>query len=49
MKNLFEKIKKEAQEYFKNAKGSHDWSHVERVYNLALKIGKREKADIRKY
>lgn len=46
MKNLFEKIKKEAQEYFRGAKGSHDWSHVERVYNLALKIGKKEKADL---
>jgi len=39
-----DKIKKEAQKYFKDAKGSHDWSHVERVYNLAVKIGKKEKA-----
>ncbi|MBZ1345455.1 MAG: HD domain-containing protein [Candidatus Nealsonbacteria bacterium] len=41
-----EKIEKEAQKYFKGAKGSHDWDHVERVYNLALKIGKKEKADL---
>jgi len=46
MKNIFEKIEEEAQKYFKHARGSHDWSHVERVYNLALKIGKKEKADL---
>lgn len=46
MGNLFEKIKKEVKEYFKSSRGSHDWSHVERVYNLALKIGKKEKADL---
>jgi len=46
MKNLFGKIKKEVQKYFKDTKGSHDWSHVERVYNFALKIGKKEKADL---
>jgi uncharacterized protein len=45
-RELFEKIKEEAKTYFKNAKGSHDWSHVERVYNLALRIGKKEKADL---
>jgi len=45
-RDLFEKIKEEAKTYFKNAKGSHDWSHVERVYNLALRIGKKEKADL---
>lgn len=44
--NLFEKIKKEARKYFKDAKGSHDWSHVERVYNLALKIGTKQGADL---
>lgn len=41
---LFKQIKKEVQRHFKGAKGSHDWSHVERVCNLALKIGKKEKA-----
>ena len=28
------------------AKGSHDWEHTERVFKLALCIGKKEKADI---
>ncbi len=40
------KIKREAQKYFKNNPPSHDWSHVERVYKLALKIAKKEKADL---
>ncbi len=44
--DLFEQIKREAQKYFKGAKGSHDWSHVERVYNFALKIGKKEGANL---
>ena len=39
-------IKKEAKRYFKNAKGSHDWEHTERVCNLCMHIGKEEKADI---
>jgi len=43
---LIKEIKKEAEKYFKDAKGSHDWSHVERVYNLALKIGKKEGANL---
>ena len=46
MEDLIEKIKKEAKKYFKNAKGSHDWSHIERVYNLAMEIGRKEKADL---
>jgi len=39
-------IKIEAKRYFENAKGSHDWEHTERVYNLCMHIGKEEKADI---
>lgn len=46
MKNIFGKIKKEAKEHFLKARGSHDWNHIERVYNLALKIGKKENADL---
>jgi len=42
----FEKVKKEAQKFFRNAKGSHGFDHTERVYNLALHIGKKEKADM---
>jgi len=44
--NLIEKIKKEAKSYFSNARGSHDWDHTERVYNLCIQIGKKENADI---
>jgi len=43
---LFDDIKEEVKPYFLNAKGSHDWDHVERVYNLCLHIGKKENADI---
>ena len=44
--DLTERIKKEAQSFFSNAKGSHDWEHTERVYNLCVHIGKKEKADM---
>jgi uncharacterized protein len=43
---LFDDIKEEVKPYFLNAKGSHDWDHVERVYNLCLYIGKKENADL---
>jgi uncharacterized protein len=43
---LFDDIKEEIKPYFLNAKGSHDWDHLERVYNLCLQIGKKENADI---
>jgi len=39
-------VKEIAKEFFVGASGCHDWSHVERVYNLCLKIAKTEKADI---
>ncbi|HBI34237.1 MAG TPA: phosphohydrolase [Candidatus Moranbacteria bacterium] len=45
-KELIEKIEKEAKTYFVNASGCHDWSHVDRVKKLALRIGKQEKADL---
>ena len=41
-----ESIRKEAQRYFVDARGSHDWSHTERVYNLCMHIGKKENADL---
>lgn len=43
MKNI-NKIIKIAKTYFVNPAAGHDWSHVERVYNLSLKIGKAEEA-----
>ena len=44
---IIKKIEKEAKKFFKGASGCHDWSHVERVVNLAKKIAKKEKADVR--
>jgi len=46
-KGNIEVIEKEAQEFFIGASGCHDWTHVERVRNLALRIGKKEKADLK--
>ncbi len=43
---LIDDIREEAKSYFLNAKGSHDWDHVERVYKLCLRIGKKENADL---
>jgi uncharacterized protein len=43
---IINEIKDEAKKFFVDASGCHDWSHVERVYNLALKIAKKEKADM---
>lgn len=44
--NLLNQMKEEAGEYFKNAKGSHDWRHTERVFNLCMHIGKEEHANL---
>jgi uncharacterized protein len=41
-----ETIEKKAKKYFINSGGCHDWSHIERVRALALKIGKKERADL---
>lgn len=46
-KEILIKIEKEAKKYFVGASGCHDWSHVDRVRNLALHIGKKEKADLK--
>jgi len=45
-KQIIEKIRDKAKEYFVGGDSSHDWSHVERVHNLAIKIGKKEKANL---
>ena len=44
--DLLDQIKEEAKGFFLNARGSHDWDHVERVYNLCMHIGKKENADM---
>lgn len=45
-RDIIQKIEKEARNFFEGADGCHDWTHVERVRNLALRIGKKEKADL---
>ncbi len=43
---LFETVRDHAEKTFSSAKGSHDWEHTLRVYNLALHIGEKEGADL---
>jgi uncharacterized protein len=43
---LFSRIQKKAAAYFENSRGSHDWSHTERVYRLCVRIGEKEGADL---
>ncbi len=45
-REIIQKIEKEAKKFFIGASGCHDWTHVERVCNLAMNIGKKEKADL---
>lgn len=45
-KKIVAKIEEEAKKFFVGASGCHDWTHVERVRNLAMHIGKKEKADL---
>jgi uncharacterized protein len=40
---VFERIKNRSEEFMRHT--HHDKSHVERVYNLALRLAKEEKAD----
>lgn len=44
--DLIKKVEKEAKEFFKDASGCHDWSHIERVRKMAMHLGKDEKADL---
>lgn len=39
---FFNELKKKAQRFMESG-GSHEFSHVERVYNLAIRIAKKEK------
>jgi uncharacterized protein len=43
--SFFEKLKTKINPYFEK-EGSHSFDHTRRVYDLALKIGKKEKADL---
>lgn len=43
----FNSLKKKVRRILTRAKGSHDWEHTVRVLALALRIGKKEKADLR--
>ncbi len=43
---VLEAVRKEAGTYFRTARGSHDWDHTQRVYELCLRIGRKEKADL---
>lgn len=38
MPNLIESIKNKIKSQFENQEGSHDWEHILRVYNLAVRI-----------
>lgn len=44
--DIFAQIQKKAAAYFENSRGSHDWSHTERVYRLCARIGEKEGADL---
>lgn len=46
-KKKIQEIEKEARVFFEGASGCHDWSHVERVKKIALKIGRLEGADLK--
>ncbi|HPW18444.1 MAG TPA: HD domain-containing protein, partial [Candidatus Aminicenantes bacterium] len=43
---LVARVREEARAFFRGARGSHDWDHTERVRRLALRIGRRERADL---
>lgn len=43
---IIKEVRKKAKEFFIGASGCHDWSHVERVYNLCLRIANKEKANM---
>jgi uncharacterized protein len=45
-KENIKKIEGEAKKFFVGASGCHDWSHVQRVHDLAMRIGKIERADL---
>lgn len=44
--DLFNKIKKEVKNKLSGINSCHEWEHTERVYNMAMHIGKKENADL---
>jgi uncharacterized protein len=44
--STIEQIKAFAMNSFSHARGSHDWEHSQRVYNLCMHIGRVERADL---
>jgi uncharacterized protein len=45
-KHLLDTIRRQVQQVFANAAGSHDWQHSLRVHKLCLRIGPKEGADM---
>ncbi|OGD31864.1 MAG: hypothetical protein A2V45_00435 [Candidatus Aminicenantes bacterium RBG_19FT_COMBO_58_17] len=43
---VLEAVRQEAKSFFRNARGSHDWDHTQRVYELCLRLGRKERADL---
>lgn len=44
--DVLENIKKEAEKLNSNNRGCHKWDHTERVYELCMRIGRKEGADL---
>jgi uncharacterized protein len=44
---LVPRVRAEAAAFFRGARGSHDGDHTDRVRRLCLKIGRKERADLR--
>lgn len=45
MEDKIEQIRKIVRDKFLNQEGSHDWFHIERVYNLAIHLQEKEGGD----
>jgi uncharacterized protein len=45
MEEIINNLTKEVQPYFEKSNPAHDFTHTQRVINLALKIAEKEKAD----
>jgi uncharacterized protein len=43
---VLEAVRKESRAFFRTARGSHGWDHTERVYELCLRIGRKEGGDL---